>query len=275
MRPVINNKPKNEIVPVGDKFTGVLYLEKQGSLTVGEAWDIDLISAKRQKAAIIASKLVKKISVDRGVTIAEAQELLSPTRNAENGTEVDNSAVIYDYIEDFTELNTLSAIDNNSVTIAIVTMFIQNRVAFPIELLAPVAFNATSIKIAPVNYHLKDKQAIKFGDCLVVVNGNHDIAVEEDYQLVNVLPVSENLEAVTGFLYNKGERKYQVGTEDWTEADTKRCKDEFMAYVYKFYENERNRWQVEAPVDLSAVEGEQSPQLTGVASTGESNLIAS
>lgn len=275
MRPVIDEKPKNEIVPVGDKFTGVIYLEKQGSLTVGEAGAITLINAKRQKAAIIASKLVKKISVDRGVTIAEAQELLSPTRNAENGTEIDNSDVIYDYIEDFTELNALSAIDTNSVTIDIVTMFIQNRVAFPIKLLAPVAFNATSIKIVPVNYHLKDKQAIKFGNCLVIVKGNHDIVVEEDYQIVNVLPVSENLEATIGFLYNKGERKYQVGTEDWTEADTKGCKDEFMSAVYKFYENERNRWQIESPVIPNAIEGEQSPQLTGVASTGESNLIAS
>lgn len=275
MRPVINKKPKYEIVTVGDGLSGIIYLEKRGSLTVGEASAIDLINAKRQKAAIIASKLVKKISVDRGVSIAEAQELLSPTRNADNGTEIDNSDVIYDYIEDFTELNSLSSIDSASVSIAIATLFIQKRVAFPIELLAPVAFNATSIKIAPVNFYLKDKQVLKFGDCLVVVNGNHDIVVEEDYQLVNVLPVSENLEAITGFLYNKGERKYQVGTEDWTEEDTKACSNEFVAAIYKFYENERNRWQVEAPVAPSAVEGEQSPQLTGVASTGESNLIAS
>lgn len=275
MRPVINKKPKYEIVAVGDDLSGIIYLEKRGSLTVGEASAIDLINAKRQKAAIIASKLVKKISVDRGVSIAEAQELLSPTRNADNGTEIDNSDVIYDYIEDFTELNSLSSIDSASVSIAIATLFIQKRVAFPIELLAPVTFNATSIKIAPVNFYLKDKQVLKFGDCLVVVNGNHDIVVEEDYQLVNVLPVSENLEAITGFLYNKGERKYQVGTEDWTEEDTKACSNEFVAAIYKFYENERNRWQVEAPVAPSAVEGEQSPQLTGVASTGESNLIAS
>ena len=275
MRPVINKKPKYEIVPVGDDISGVIHLEKRGSLTVGEASAIDLISAKRQKAAIIASKLVKKISVDRGVTIAEAQELLSPTRNAENGTEIDNSDVIYDYIEDFTELNSLSSIDSASVSIAVATLFIQKRVAFPIELLAPVAFNATSIKIAPVNFHLKDKQVIKFGDCLVVVNGNHDIVIDEDYLQVTVLPVSENLEATTGFLYNKGEKKYQVGTDDWSEEDTKACSNEFVSAIYKFYERERDRWQVEAPVTPKAVEGEQSPQLTGVASTGESNLIAS
>ena len=270
MRPVINKKPKYEILPIGDELSGIIYLEKRGSLTVGEASAIDLIDAKRQKAAIIASKLVKKISVDRGVTIAEAQELLSPTRSAD-GVEVDNSSVIYDYIEDFTELNSLSAIDSASVSIAITTLLIQKRVAFPVELLAPVAFNAISIKIAPVSFYLKDKQVIKFGDCLVVVNGNHQPAVEEDYLTINVLPVSENLEATTGFLYSKGEKKYQVGTDDWTEEDTKGCSSEFVSAIYKFYENERSRWQVETPV-VNAVQGEQVPvQLTGAASTGESN----
>jgi hypothetical protein len=274
MRPVINKKPRYEIVPVGDDLSGIIYLEKRGSLTVGEASAVDMIDAKRQKAAIIASKLVKKISVDRGVTIAEAQELLSPTRNADSGVEVDNSAVIYDYIEDFTELNSLSAIDSASVSIAIATLLIQKRVAFPVELLVPVAFNSTQIKIAPVNFYLKDRQVIKFGDCLVVVNGNHEPANEQDYLNINVLPVSENLEAVTGFLYNKAEKKYQVGTEDWTEEDTKGCSNEFVGAIYKFYENERSRWQVEAPVTNAAVQGEQQQpvQLTGVASTGESNL---
>jgi hypothetical protein len=166
----------------------------------------------------------------------------------------------------------LSAIDSASVSIAIATLMIQKRVAFPVELLAPVAFNATSIKIAPISFYLKDKQVIKFGDCLVIVNGNHEPAVEEDYLIINVFPVSENLEAVIGFLYSKGEKKYQVGTEDWTEEDTKGCSNEFVVAIYKFYENERSRWQIESPVS-NAVQGEQPPvQLTGVASTGESSL---
>lgn len=272
MRPVINKKPKYEIVPVGDELSGIIYLEKRGSLTVGEASAVDLIDAKRQKAGIIASKLVKKISVDRGVSIAEAQELLSPTRSADGSTEVDNSGVIYDYIEDFAELNSLSVIDGANVSIAVATLLIQKRVAFPVELLAPVQFNATSIKIAPVSFYLKDKQVIKFGDCLVTVNGNHDYNTDQEYLTVNVLPVSENLEATVGFLYDKAEKKYYVGTLDWTEEDTKGCSNEFVSAIYKFYENERNRWQVEPPVPTAAIEGEaKQAQLIGVQSTGESN----
>lgn len=273
MRPVINKKPKYEVVPVGDELSGIIYLEKRGSLTVGEASAVDLIDSKRQKAAIIASKLVKKISVDRGVSIAEAQELLSPTRSAEDGVEVDNSSVIYDYIEEFTELNSLSTIDAASVSIAVATLIIQKRVAFPVELLEPVAFNSTSIKIAPISFNLNDKQVIKFGDCLVIVNGNHEYSSEQDYLLVNILPVPQNLEATVGFLYNKAEKKYLVGTDDWTEEETKNCSNEFVSAIYKFYENERSRWKVE-PVKANVVEGEPSQsQLTGVPSTGEYSPI--
>ena len=274
MRPIINKKSKYDIIPVGDELSGIIYLEKRGSLTVGEASAVDLINARRQKAAIIASKLVKRISTDRKISIAEAQELLSPTRSADGATEVDNSDVIYDYIEEFTGLNAQATIDNSSVSTAIATLIIQKRVAFPVQLLKPVAFNATSIKIAAINFHLNDKQVIKFGECLVTVDGNHEPNIHEDYLVVNVLPVAENLEAITGFLYNKAENKYQTGTLDWTQENSDDCDNEFITAIYKFYEIERDRWQVQVPVE-KAVEGESTPQLTGETSTGESNPIES
>lgn len=272
MRPIINKKAKYEVIPVGNESTGIIYLEKRGSLSVGEARDIDSIDAKRQKAAIIASKLVKKISVDRGVTIAEAQELLSPTRSADGATEVDNSDVIYDYIEDFTELNALSSIDSASVSIAVATLFIKKRVAFPVELTAPVPFNSTSISVASTHFPLMDGQVIRFGDCLVTVVGNYQPSDTDS--IIRVQPVAENLPVSVGFLYNNSTKSYVVGTDEWSEEDTKDCSDEFVSAIYKFYENERSRWKVEpesAPAPVT--EGEQLPvlQLTGEASTGESS----
>jgi len=272
MRPIINKKAKYEVIPVGNESTGIIYLEKRGSLSVGEARDIDSIDAKRQKAAIIASKLVKKISVDRGVTIAEAQELLSPTRSADGATEVDNSDVIYDYIEDFTELNALSSIDSASVSIAVATLFIKKRVAFPVELTAPVPFNSTSISVASTHFPLQDGQVIRFGDCLVTAVGNYQPSDTDS--IIRVQPVAENLPVSVGFLYNNSTKSYVVGTDEWSEEDTKDCSDEFVSAIYKFYENERSRWKVEpesAPVPVT--EGEQLPvlQLTGEASTGESS----
>lgn len=272
MRPIINKKAKHEVVPVGNESTGIIYLEKRGSLSVGEARDIDSIDAKRQKAAIIASKLVKKISVDRGVTIAEAQELLSPTRSADGATEVDNSDVIYDYIEDFTELNALSSIDSASVSISVATLFIKKRVAFPVELTSSVPFNSTSISVASTHFPLQDGQVIRFGDCLVTVLGNYQPSDTDS--IIRVQPVSENLPMTVGFLYNNSTKSYVVGTNEWSEEDTKDCSDEFVSAIYKFYENERSRWKVEpesAPAPVT--EGEQLPvpQLTGEVFTGESN----
>ncbi len=272
MRPIINKKAKYEVIPVGNESTGIIYLEKRGSLSVGEARDIDSIDAKRQKAAIIASKLVKKISVDRGVTIAEAQELLSPTRSADGATEVDNSDVIYDYIEDFTELNALSSIDSASVSIAVATLFIKKRVAFPVELTASVPFNSTSISVASTHFPLQDGQIIRFGDCLVTVLGNYQPS--DTGLMLKVQPVSENLPMTVGFLYNNSTKSYVVGTDEWSEEDTKDCSDEFVSAIYKFYENERSRWKVEpesAPAPVT--EGEQLPvpQLTGEVFTGESS----
>jgi hypothetical protein len=272
MRPIINKKAKHEVIPVGNESTGIIYLEKRGSLSVGEARDIDSIDAKRQKAAIIASKLVKKISVDRGVTIAEAQELLSPTRSADGATEVDNSDVIYDYIEDFTELNALSSIDSASVSISVATLFIKKRVAFPVELTSSVPFNSTSISVASTHFPLQDGQVIRFGDCLVTVLGNYQPS--DTGLILRVQPVSENLPMTVGFLYNNSTKSYVVGTDEWSEEDTKDCSDEFVSAIYKFYENERSRWKVEpesAPAPVT--EGEQLPvlQLTGEVFTGESN----
>ena len=276
MRPIINKKAKYEVIPVGNDSTGIIYLEKRGSLSVGEARDIDSIDAKRQKAAIIASKLVKKISVDRGVTIAEAQELLSPTRSADGATEVDNSDVIYDYIEDFTELNALSSIDSASVSISVATLFIKKRVAFPVELTASVPFNSTSISVAATHFPLQDRQVIRFGDCLVTVLGNYQPS--DTGLILKVEPVAENLPLCAGFLYNNSTKSYVVGTDEWSEEDTKDCSDEFVSAIYKFYENERSRWKVETePTPAPVTEGEQLQPalLTGEISTGESSPIES
>ena len=49
MRPIINKKAKYEVIPVGNDSTGIIYLEKRGSLSVGEARDIDSIDANSHK----------------------------------------------------------------------------------------------------------------------------------------------------------------------------------------------------------------------------------
>lgn len=275
MRPVIKKSAKSEVVAVGNESIGCIYLEKRGCITVGERMSIDEHETRRQKAGIIAAKLVKRISVDKGITIEEAQNLLSPKRANPDEAEVDNSAIVYDYIEDFTELNTLSALDGVSVATAIATIFIQNRVAYPVEVTEVAKLNATKLSIAPTSFYIKDKQQIKFGNCIVTVKGNHDV----DSEVLSVHPISERVFPGSGFLYNG--RRYQIGTEEWTEKDTKELDETLITEIFNFYQNERAGWvTTETPADTDAdvdtgdlAEGEL-PQLTGMTSTGESNPTA-
>lgn len=273
MRPVIKKSNKSEIVAVGDENIGCLYLEKRGCITVGERMSIDEHETRRQKAGIIAAKLVKRISVDKGISIEEAQNLLSPRKASPDEAEVDNSAIVYDYIEDFTELNTLSALDGVSVATAIATIFIQNRVAYPVEVTQSAKLNSTKLSVAPLSFYLKDKQQIKFGSCVVTVKGNHDL----DSELISVHPISERIEPSTGFLYTG--RRYVVGTEEWVEKDSKELDEALITEVFNFYQNERSGWMDtpqspeadSAPSDLE--EGERL-KLTGEISIGESSPTA-
>lgn len=274
MRPVIKKSTKSEIIAVGNDAIGCVYLEKRGCITVGERMSIDEHETRRQKAGIIAAKLVKRISVDKGISIEEAQNLLSPKRANPDEAEIDNSAIVYDYIEDFTELNTLSALDGVSVATAIATIFIQNRVAYPVEIVETAKLNSTKLSISPTSFYIKDKQQIKFGNCVVTVRGNHDI----DSELISVQPISEKIEPSPGFLYNG--RRYQIGTEEWTEKDTKELDETLITEIFNFYQNERAGWvNVDAPtdvdsdVDASDISEGELAQLAGTTSTGESNLI--
>ena len=275
MRPVIKKSAQSEIISVGNESIGSIYLEKRGCITVGERMSIDEHETRRQKAGIIAAKLVKRISVDKGITIEEAQNLLSPKRANPDEAEVDNSAIVYDYIEDFTELNTLSALDGISVATAIATIFIQNRVAYPVEILETAKLNAVKLSIAPTSFYIKDKQQIKFGNCIVTVRGNHDI----DSELLSVQPVSEKINPGAGFLYSG--RRYQIGTDEWTEKDTKELDETLITEIFNFYQNERAGWvnvetasESDADVDAGDLAEGELPQLAGTTSTGESNPTA-
>lgn len=267
MRPVINKKYNYTIEMVGNETIGSLYLEKRGFITVGERMEIDEHETRRQKAGIIAAKLVKRISVDKGISIQEAQDLLSPRRVNPDDAEVDNSSIVYDYIEDFTELNTLSSLDGVSVATAIATIFIQNRVAYPVELVDAAKLNSVKLNVASTPFYLKDRQQIKFGDCVVIVKGNHDV----DSTVINVLPISEKVLPCVGYLYNG--KRYVTGTDDWKEKDTKELDESLITAIFDFYQNERNGWVTEANDVPASDEGDslKSLPLTGGTSTGESN----
>lgn len=267
MRPVINKKSRSEVIAIGDENIGIIYLEKRGFISVGERMEIDDYELSRNKAQIAATKLIKTIAEDKGISFEAAQELLSP--KPVDGVTVDNSDIIYDYAERFAELQSLSAIHSNTLAVAIATILIRYRAAYPVQIDYDAAINATALDIVPQSINLRNKQQIAFGSIKVTVRGNQP----GDASVIQVEPIEQPLaEGDIGFLVDG--RKYIVGSDEWTIEDTKALDENLVSAIYDFYQNERLGWVKPEPVATtseSETEGE-SLQLTGTESTGESNI---
>ena len=265
MRPIINRKSQSEIHTIGNENIGLIYLEKRASISVGERLEIDEYESGKRKAQILATKLIKRIAKDKNISFSEAQELLSPS--SENGVAVDNSDIVYEYAEDFAELQAISNIDGNSVAIAVATIFIRNRVAYPVNVIFDADINATLLDINPLPFPLKANSQIKFKDTSATVKVNH----LSDVESITVEPISDPIaDGSVGFLFTG--KKYVLGSDEWTIEDTKSLDENLVSAIYEFYQNERLGWikPPEQPATDSETEGEQL-QLTGTPSTGESN----
>ncbi len=266
MRPVINRKSRSEVVAIGDENIGILYLEKRGFISVGERMEIDEYELSRNKAQIAATKLIKTIAEDKGISFEAAQELLSP--KPVDGVTVDNSDIIYDYAERFAELQSLSTIHSNTLSVAIATILIQYRAAYPVQIDYDAAINATALDIVPQPINLRNKQQIAFGSVKATVKGNQS----SDVSVIQVEPIEQPLaEGNIGFLVDG--RKYVVGSDEWTTEDTKSLDENLVSAIYDFYQNERLGRVKPEPV--ATTEGDETEgellQLTGTDSTGESN----
>lgn len=267
MRPVINRKSRSEVIAIGDENVGIIYLEKRGFISVGERMEIDEYELSRNKAQIAATKLIKTIAEDKGISFEAAKELLSP--KPVDGVTVDNSDIIYDYAERFAELQSLSAIHSNTLAVAIATILIRYRAAYPVQIDYDAAINATALDIVPQSINFRNKQQIAFGSVKVTVKGNQS----SDVSVIQVEPIEQPLaEGDIGFLVDG--RKYIVGSDEWTIEDTKALDENLVSAIYDFYQNERLGWVKPEPVATtseSETEGELL-QLTGTESTGESNI---
>lgn len=267
MRPVINRKSRSEVIAIGDENVGIIYLEKRGFISVGERMEIDEYELSRNKAQIAATKLIKTIAEDKGISFEAAKELLSP--KPVDGVTVDNGDIIYDYAERFAELQSLSAIHSNTLAVAIATILIQYRAAYPVQIDYDAAINATALDIVPQSINFRNKQQIAFGSVKVTVKGNQS----SDVSVIQVEPIEQPLaEGDIGFLVDG--RKYIVGSDEWTIEDTKALDENLVSAIYDFYQNERLGWVKPEPVATtseSETEGELL-QLTGTESTGESNI---
>jgi hypothetical protein len=278
MLPIISKKNESEIFKVGDLDIGVIYLEKRKSISIGERMEIDEYEMAKNKAQIIATKLIKTIAKDRNISTDEARELLWPTKSVDGVEEVsvDRSDVIMDYVEDFADLNAISASHEANIAVSIATIVIRHRVAYPITATANAKLNATTLAIEPAYVYLKNKQAIKFGSGnVVVVNGNHDLESDS----IKISALSEPIkEGDVGYLMHSNNKRFLCGSDEWNIQNTKLMDERLVAEIYKFYQNERNGWIDPEPVSMDDHEDNEAEgellQLTGLPSSGESKAIA-
>jgi hypothetical protein len=272
MRPIINRKFQSTIQSVGNEEIGILYLERRNSISVGERMIIDEYQGKKNKAQILATQLIRKIAKDRSISFDEAQQLIS-SRN-ENGVSVDNSDIILEYAEDFTDLRFLTDSEAISMEVAVATIFIQNRVAYPLTLKKEASINSNYLEIHPISICLKGKNQIKFGHVSAIIRGNQPA----DIDVIQIEPLEQNIDAnTTGFLMEG--RKYALGSEEWTIEDTKALDENLVNEIFQFYENELLGWADPEPFtattesEIEDAVGERL--LTGTDSTGESKSTES
>jgi len=227
-----------------------LYLAKYNHIKVIERRFTFEAEKSRAQAQGIATKLIQRIAQEKGLTIDEVTRILSP-RTVGN-TEVDNSDLLLQYADSFTELNLLSGYSENEIGAAAATALIQTRAAYPIVLADKVAINDKKAVIEPSEPVLNSRQIIRFGDTKLVVDGNYP----PDTETIRIAPAGGTLEiGAVGFLATN--KSYILGYPEWTIEDTYGLSEALVEKIYEFYRNESTRWQELKTVQDDNSEGEE------------------
>jgi hypothetical protein len=226
------------------------------------------------KGTVVDGKDGNQIAISQHATESGLFKLSFSGINPDAETSDDILLEYPDEAEQLNKLGLATAKLKNFVT----TLFIQERVLFPIELTQEAPINSTHLNIQPATAYLKDGYQVKFGNCIATVQGNHDL----DAELIAVAPTSERLPAgAVGFLWFPEMKAYLRGMGDWTNEDTKNLDERLVDEIFDFYQNERSGWPntAEAAEARGDNKGERTnhpqlepePQSTGVNSIGESN----
>lgn len=158
-------------------------------------------------------------------------------------------------------------IEGPEIAIEAATLLIQNRVLYPVQLLANANADDRAVRIAPVSVELQKSDRIKFPDKTLEVNsGIQPTPLDIDEQALPVLACPGHIKAGSiGHLMRGGE--YLQGDPTWSIDDTRKIGQKLVAAIYEFYKKEKSNApsdeSEEAPVgnDPNLLsESEQDPQ---------------
>lgn len=233
--PFQSAKKRLEIVPVGSADSGVIYLAKRGGITPAEnPIDVQEAMKRQTEATLIFLQAVKNCAAKDGISQADAREKIFPTTRAD-GSQVEG-ADLYDYLEPEQSARLIGLQeDARSIALQASTLFIQNRLAYPIILTADAKAKSNQIEIEPLRFQVAIGNKFRLGE--IVVEVIEPAGYDDEILMVQPLPQALHAGDV-GFLLDVTGRE-KIGDAEWTLQCTKQyLLEPQINAIYDFYQQE-------------------------------------
>lgn len=217
-----------------------IYLLKRGFCPPKEQpyqlQQLDRLQAELQALEISA---LKALADAKNCTIDDASTLF----NGIPSQGIASSELIENWLEGEDQIRYLELRNSSSSRPIVATRFLQNRLAYHVNLSKPVKARSESLPVVALTFPLNIKDQIRFGDVVAVVTepcepGDTTIAIE---------PLLGKLDPeVTGFLLDG--QKERVGLDEWSEDDTVSYLSMVQINeIYLFYLREIGAYSLPAP----------------------------
>lgn len=275
---------KMEYETIGSEATGVIYLLKRGGISPSEnPQDVQEMIQRQAEATLIFLQGVRQLAERDGITTEQARERIFPTKTADGEGEVAvaDEVDLYDVLDPSQAKNLILNQENaREVAIRAATLFIQNRLLYPIILTSEAKPKSTALSVEPLRFGVAIGNRFKFGNETIESKDEADF----DSETIEVSAIPQTFEAgAVGFLLDATGRE-KVGDDQWTDEMTRKyLMEEQITLIYQFYQAEIG---VKAEVDeetegnlisktksLSSSNTSTESQSTGMKSTGESKAM--
>jgi hypothetical protein len=230
---------------IGSDETGIIYLLKRGGISPSEnPQDVQEMIQREAEAALIFLQGVRQLSERDGITSEQARQLIFPTKTAEQKAleketglaVVVDEVDLYDVLDPAQAKNLILNQENaREVAIRSATLFIQNRLLYPIVLTKDVKAKATALSIEPLRFGIAIGNKFKFGD--VTIESTEEADFDSESIDVSSMPQSFEAGSVAFLLDATGREK--VGDDQWTDEMTRKyLMEDQITLIYAFYQTE-------------------------------------
>lgn len=236
---------KLEYEAIGTEETGVIYLLKRGGISPSEnPQDVQEMIQRQAEATLIFLQGVRQLAERDGITTEEARQRIFPTKTAEEEEEEKRTGLavvvdevdLYDVLDPAQAKNLILNQENaREVAIRSATLFIQNRLLYPIVLTKDVKAKATELTIEPLRFGIAIGNKFKIEEVTIESKEEADF----DSEAIDITAIPQSFEAGTvGFLLDATGR-VKVGDEQWTDEMTRKyLMEQQITLIYTFYQSE-------------------------------------